>query len=327
MPSRIKLSTLKLIVILFPLGAGLFLTVLGVAKLNEANIVPTKQWTTPHGFLVFSSTQLQNVESHVYIDGINIKDDTAICETTFSFKLTNASSEEQILGFQLPYTADLQVPVEPGESSFCINGRKENDQVPVELADQRTILIEEKKISIVYARFVALHDVVDYSGNLHCASKGLTSKQGFSTYNLVFSISKSKPSAHKTVFDYCPKAYTYYGKDLTLLVAITVPPGCEVRRTQPSPSGEHVFVPIEEKFPLSPPSTRLVWYNLSEFGSMEYVHPASESLIVSFEYLAESELRNRLFFDSGLYMGLGVGLIFSGIHELFKVASEVSSHV
>ena len=325
MPSRIRLSTLKLLVILFPLGAGLFLTILGVAKLNEANIAPIKQWTTPHGFLVFSSTELQNVESHVYIDNINIKDDTALCEIPFSFKLTNASSEEQILGFQLPCTAELLDPVEPSESSFCINGTKENDVLPVELTDKRTILVEDEKISIVYARFVALQDVVDYSGNLHCVSTGFTSRQGFSTYNLVFSISKSKPSAHETVFDCCPKAYTYCGKDLTLLVAITVPQGCEVRRTQPSPSGEHVFAPREHVSGDS--STRLVWYNLPEFESMEFVHPASESLIVSMEYLVESELRNRLLFDSGLYMGLRVGLIFSGIHEVLKIASEVSSHV
>jgi hypothetical protein len=324
MSPRIRLSTLKFLVILFPLGAGLFLTVLGAAKLSEANIVPIKQWTTPYGFLVFSSTQLQSLESHVWIEGINIKDDTVICNIPFSFRLTNASSEEQILGFQLPCTADFLTSMEPGESSFSINGTIGDDLVRVELVDEKAVLIGEEKISIVYARFVALQNVVDYSGRLYCNSKGLTSRQGFSTYNMVFSISKSKPSAHESIFDYCPRAYTYYGKNLTLLVGMTVPQGCEVRQMQPSPSGEHVFAPMEHVS--GDFSTRLVWYNLSEFGSMEFPHPASESLTVSIESLAESELRNRLLFDSGLYMGLGVGLIFSGIHELLKVASEVSLH-
>jgi len=318
MPSRIRLSTLRLLVIFFPLGAGLFLTVSGVAKLNEANIIPLEQWTTPYGFLVFSSTQLQNVESHVWIENINIKDDAALFNIPFSFRLTNASSEEQILGFQLPCTAELLDTLEPSESSFIINGTKEDDLVPVEIVNKRTVLVEEERISIVYAKFAALQDIVYYSGHFYCTSKGFISRQGFSTYNLVFSISKSKPSTHETVFDYCPNAYTYYGKDLTLLVGLTVPQGCEIKRMQPSPSGEHV---------LGDSCTRLVWYNLTEFGSFEFPHPASESLIVSMENLVESELRNRLFFDSGLYMGLGVGLIFSGIHEVLKVASEVRSHV
>jgi hypothetical protein len=187
------------------------------------------------------------------------------------------------------------------------------------------IPIEEEKISIVYTRFAALQGVVDYSGYMRFASRGFMSKQGFSTYNLVLSISKSRASAHETVFDSCPNACTYYGKDLTLLVAVTVPQGCEVRRTQPSPSGEHVFVPEEHVPGYS--STRLIWYNLPEFGSMEYVHPASESLTVSIENVSESELRNRLLFDSGLYMGLGVGLIFSGIYEVLKFAPEVSAHI
>ena len=318
MPSRIRLSTLKFLVILFPLVAGIFLTISGVAKLNEANIIPVKQWTTPYGFLVFSSTQLQNVESHIWMENINIKEDTTLCNIPFSFKLTNASSEEQILGFQLPCTVELKNPFEPEKSGFVINGTKGNDLVAVEVSDQRTVFVEDEKISIVYAKFVALQDIVDYSGNLHCTSKGFTSKQGFSTYNLVFLISKSKPSAHQTIFDYFPNAYTYYGKELNLLVGVTVPQGCEVRRTQPYPSGEHV---------LKDSTTRLVWYNLPEFETMEFPHATSESLTVSMEYLAESELRNRLLFDSGLYMGLGVGLIFSGIHELLKVASETKSHV
>ena len=36
-----------------------------------------------------------------------------------------------------------------------------------------------------------------------------------------------------------------------------------------------------------------------------------------------SEQRDRLLYDSGLYMGLGVGLLFSGIHEALKVSGEL----
>ncbi|MDH5451460.1 MAG: hypothetical protein OEX77_11315 [Candidatus Bathyarchaeota archaeon] len=45
--------------------------------------------------------------------------------------------------------------------------------------------------------------------------------------------------------------------------------------------------------------------------------------MVEFEVNRLSEMRGRLLFDSGLYMGLGVGLFFSGIHEALKVVGEL----
>ncbi len=63
-------------------------------------------------------------------------------------------------------------------------------------------------------------------------------------------------------------------------------------------------------------------FRTSEYdaGSLGFI--VSELITVSFELRSETELRNRLLFDAGLYMGLGVSLIFGGIHEALKIAME-----
>jgi len=84
--SRVAFLILKLLVVLFPIGAGLFLTNLGVVKLNEAIIVPVRRLITPYGFLAFSSIQLQQSSLWVIIMGdqcLDIKNDNASALVVF----------------------------------------------------------------------------------------------------------------------------------------------------------------------------------------------------------------------------------------------------
>ena len=50
--------------------------------------------------------------------------------------------------------------------------------------------------------------------------------------------------------------------------------------------------------------------------------PTSDIVRVRFELMGESELQNRLLFESGLYLGLGIGLLISGLHEALKYVME-----
>jgi hypothetical protein len=56
-------STLRFIVIIFPILIGTILTGVGTLKLSEANLVPTEQWKTPYGLLVFSTVPLESLLS------------------------------------------------------------------------------------------------------------------------------------------------------------------------------------------------------------------------------------------------------------------------
>ncbi|MEM2112171.1 MAG: hypothetical protein QXX08_09920 [Candidatus Bathyarchaeia archaeon] len=57
----------------------------------------------------------------------------------------------------------------------------------------------------------------------------------------------------------------------------------------------------------------------------DWTIPTSDIIRIRFELLGESELRNRLHFDSGLYLGLDIGLVISGIHEALKFITEAKS--
>jgi hypothetical protein len=45
---------------------------------------------------------------------------------------------------------------------------------------------------------------------------------------------------------------------------------------------------------------------------------------MNFENNVEAELRDHLLFDSGLYMGLGVSLIFGGLFEAIKIGTDIA---
>jgi len=312
--SRVAFLILKLLVVLFPIGAGLFLTNLGVVKLNEATIVLFRQLSNPYGFLVFSSIQLQRVEWTFIIGDqfLDIKNDTASLLICFDFDLINASSGEQVIGFQLPGFGEFSAEPGVAELGFRIEGYNEQGKVSVEVTDEKAVLVEEVEICIVYAKFVALSNAFYYEGRVFFTWKGFTARDGYSTYSIIFPVAKSKETVHQAVYDYFPKAYAYYGDDLSLDIKIHLPEDCELRRVYPLPSGEAMP---------GVGGRRLYWHQL-EVEKAGAPHPNSELITVNFELRSESELRNRLFFDSGLYMGLGVSLVFGGIHEALRIATE-----
>jgi hypothetical protein len=105
---------------------------------------------------------------------------------------------------------------------------------------------------------------------------------------------------------------------------------CEVRRIYPLPSEEKVIGPPHIRDPSPLPGGRTIEcgpdqlkFRISEYdaGALNFI--VSELITVSFELRSETELRNRLLFDTGLYMDLGVSLVFGGIHEALKIAAEL----
>jgi hypothetical protein len=58
--------------------------------------------------------------------------------------------------------------------------------------------------------------------------------------------------------------------------------------------------------------------------------PSLDELVVYFELSSEVDQRNRYLYESGIYTGLGVSLLFSGVYEALKALEEskkAMSHV
>jgi len=311
------LSTgLKLFVILFPVGAGLYLTSFGVVKLSEVSIIPSKKTISPYGFLVFSSVPLKKVDTHIY-SSFSLKEDVMNCGIVFFLEFDDYLDGEQVIGFQFPCKVELDEPrISVG---LKLEGNDGQRRIPIEIKEAESNLVDESEwTSIVYARFIASQGVIHYEGNVNCKLRGLTFREDFSTYSISLPIAGSRLTIHNAVNNYCPEANSYIGCDLNLVIGLYLPEGCDLKRVQPLPDGEQLM-PGEG-------GRRIVWFDPSKSAlgfETGFPHPVSECITVTIEVRSKLELKNRLLFDSGLYMGLGVSLLFGGILEALKVAVEL----
>jgi len=136
-------------------------------------------------------------------------------------------------------------------------------------------------------------------------------REGFSSFSVTFPVSPSM--VHDVVRGLFPNVRVILGglPGSKVSLHLSLPEGFEVRRTFPLPTTEFVWPEREGRW--------FTWeLTVNPYGPLEM-----QSVIVSFDAREKIELRNRLFFDSGLYMGLGIGLIISGLHEALKYYMEI----
>jgi hypothetical protein len=109
--------------------------------------------------------------------------------------------------------------------------------------------------------------------------------------------------------------YTYYGSSFELTVGMEVPWDFEIKQGFP-PTG----VVMTE---MGGDARNMFWEPRIHASGKRVSGKSLQMIVVEFEVTRLSETRDRLLFDSGLYMGLGVGLVFSGIHEALKMGAEL----
>jgi len=296
----------RLIVVLFPLVAGSFLFSLGADKLSQAYF-QKEQWVAPNGVLVFSSMQAQVTWAHLALQRISVKNLTA-GEAWLDYDLLlqpGYAPGEHIGGFQVPYS------VRSGNFTVTINSGQGLSQATI--LDQGTILVEEPaRAAIVYAKFLIPAGTVSCHLFLYFTWEGLFVREGFSSYSLMIPFANANETVHSKVYECCPNAVALFD-NVPFMVAIGIPNDCEFKGSFPAPDIQEITT--------GKPQGNLVWYynNTATQWSM----PSSNQFRVDFEVPSDAELRNRLFFDSGLYMGLGISLVFSGVYEGLKSAEDL----
>jgi hypothetical protein len=306
--SVVRRSTLllRLIVVLFPLASGSFLFYLGADKLNQAYI-PEEQWTAPNGVLVFSSVQAQVSWAHLGLQSISVKNSTA-GEAWLDYDLVlqpGYAPGEHIGGFQVPYS------VESGDFTVTINSGQGDNQATI--LEQGAISIEEPaKATIVYGRFLIPAGTVSCHLFLCFTWEGLFAREGFSSYSLMIPFANANETIHSKVYECCPNAVALFD-DVHFMVEIGIPNDCEFKGSFPAPDTQEIAT--------GKPQGNLIWYYNNT--ATRWPMPSSNQFRVDFEVPSDAELRNRLFFDSGLYMGLGISLVFSGVYEGLKSVEEL----
>jgi hypothetical protein len=308
-------STLRFIVIIFPILIGTILTGVGTLKLSEANLVPTEQWKTPYGLLVFSTVPLESTAIHVEIimARANLEKSLVPTQLELNFDLANNdkfknAQEEIVIGFQFPFKiADYQ--------EFEIEQRDVKPLIPIE-KEAKIVEDEVGVTSLFYVRFKTLiGEWQRYHLLLVFDWEGPIRRESFSVFSIALPVTLGlEPLQIDYPYEQLPNIhYIYYADDLDMSVGMELPWEFEIKRSYP-PTGTVITE-------FGSDSLSMFWeprFSLEKRVSGKHL----QMIMVEFEVSRLSETRDRLLFDSGLYMGLGVGLLFSGIHEVLKVTGE-----
>ncbi len=172
---RVAFSTIKSIVIIFPILVGALLTGWGTTRLGEANLVPAEKWNAPHGLLVFSSEQLTWPYVHVGVSlsSGHVEGNLVPTEVEFSFSWDWGHPEypipkEVTVGVQFPFRV-------VNYRNFEIVDKEDYQVIPS--IDKKVIVTEEEGVpsSIFYIRFNPRqeHDWQHYSLNIFLIGRGL----------------------------------------------------------------------------------------------------------------------------------------------------------
>ena len=316
-PKSLSLA-LKSAVVLFPLIAGASLTILGGARLYEANTVQVDRWTSPYGLLAFCSTQLEQIRITLKPDLRNsdLLQGKASCTVFVDFTMPSGdpktfTEEEIYVGVQIPFkVVNLQF------QEFQKEWAGETTELSPKAVDL-SIVEKGTTNSVFYVQFtrrdfekhhVHFTLIFDWEGVIH--------REDFSTYSLTFPVAIWVGPEFANPYMQNPNArFTYFADDLRLSLEVAYPYDFEIKHSYPQMDIMRTDVGQD---------ARSIYLDL-DAHKLVYAPKATQIISIAFEVKSQSEARSRLIFDSGLYMGLGVALVFSGIHEAVRALAGLRS--
>jgi len=309
-------SALKSIAIIFPIVMGSVLTGMGAVRLSEANLVPAEPWSTPYGLLVFSSVPLESTAMHVGISMARASPESnrVVTQLELNFDLgrhenfTKASAEV-VVGVQFPFRIAEYQEFELGQRDVQLLTPLESD-----------VIIVEDAVGVTSVFFVRFETVVAewqyYRLLLVFEWEGPIRRESFSVFSIALPVTLGLEPWHIDYpYERVPNMnYTYYADTLGLSVSMEFPWDFEIRQSYP-PTGTVITE-------WGGDALNIYWEPRISTGGKPVSGKHLQLILVEFEVSRLSETRDRLLFDSGLYMGLGIGLLFSGIHEALKLMGE-----
>lgn len=324
-------SFLKIFIIVFPIALGVGLTGLGVFRLVQSSEKPMSRPLSPYGILAFCSEKCDSFGLSIWVGGFDLKGNLAGGFFATHFELPDSvesnSSHEVIFGLQIPYQVEIRQDSEQGERVYVgAIDPTTSEPMTVEVLEKETAFSQVDRTSIFYVRFMTIPDIRAYDVNVLFDWKDLVNRQSFALYEILVPFSSSMKNI-VVIARYFPNVYPLNGSSLNL--SIELPEDCEIRDTIPLPDKEELSSQSNPSNPeVLQPHRYLSWqFPPNRVLKEEETWPTSDIVRVRFELLGESELRNRLIFESGLYLGLGIGLLISGIHEAIKFATEAKKSI
>ena len=315
--------SLKSIVAIFPILTGALLTGLGAARLREANIVPAEKWEAPYGLLVFSSERLDAAYIHV---GANLglyplEGNMVPAEVEFSFSWDWCGAYDPGIALPVEVVVGVQFPFKIVNDEDFELALKDSEQT-IHVLDKKVVVTDGEgglASSVFCVRFNPLQkrEWQHYSLSIRFDWEGCIRRGGFSTFTIALPITLGlEPGYGFYPYEHVANVdYVYFADRLEYTVGMEFPSELEIKQS---------FPPTDTIVTEWGGDAMVVFWEPQISASQKRV--ASKSLqmvMVEFEATKLSETHDRLLFDSGLYIGIGVGLLIGGIHEALKLTGEM----
>jgi hypothetical protein len=304
MPARLSRRSLQAAMVYFPLVVGVVFTALGAMYSLEVSQVHQAVTLPYYGVLPFASRDFEADELTFEVTSISLEEGYVDC--MLEGQVAVQGEGEIMFGLQVPHRV---------ESAFfkVIGLDDEKSQEIYYTGDAVIEWMPEEDASVMYYEFKPESKHPMFTVMVSFRWFGAVSRIGYTSYELAVPFSNSDSEAALAVR---PDACWLGGEPLVSL-RVDLPVDCRVVESIPQPVGESIY--WRE---WAPGHRSLILESNVRFG-MPQGYPLLQSFRVVFELPGLRERYDRLVFDSGLFLGVGVQFLLAGIYDAVKMREKV----
>lgn len=300
MASHVPRRTLvRVAVVYFPLIIGLIFTGVGVSDFLELSRGSQAASLPYYGILPFAMGEISAERLTFTVESVSLEGGYADCTLDAE---VSANVEGDV-------TFGLQVPNRVEFAEFKVQGF-DDEKAEVYYTGQASIeSVQGEGISILSYTFKPVSKNPQLRLMIHFRWLGVVEKVSYTSYGLLVPFSTSDSAALAAAR---PGAVVLGGAPFVSLL-VELPLDSRVTETVPQPVGETIYWRDESLGHRS-----LVMEARVPFGSPQG-YSQLQSFRVGFEVPSLRQRYDRLVFDSGLFLGVGVQFLIAGLYDAIKL--------
>ena len=298
-----KLTLVKFTVIYLPIIAGLIFTVTGITYYLDSSRTYPSQKLPKFGIINLASQEFSPTDMmRVTIHQISAQENNV----DVSVQLSLEAKEKEVKTFA------LQVPhrVENTYAKIAYTDAEKTSTF-YDAGDAKVEWKPESDVSIISYEFLPQSRNPWYSVEIGFRWFDVVTRTGFSSYEFMVPFSRTNEIAVDA-----SSGLTSIREKATVMLTVYLPAGTRLIDSIPQPSEEVIDWQDSDVGYRS-----LVFLDEVDFG-MTPGWPNLPSFRVAFEVPELSERYNRLVFDSGLFLGIGIQFLLAGIFDAIKLRNN-----
>ena len=267
-----------------------------------------------YGLLPFASFDFNPTRLEVQLYYLSVKEGFVDVIIDMDYSLTGPTWKEQIIGFQIPH----EIQIDKRSYVKVLGHNTDGSDTVIEIRSDMKISARNDT-TVIYFNFTAPPEIRDQRIIVGFRWMDVIDKRDFYSYDVVcpFQISQIP----NVVEEQLPEVGIYpMGSDgLAITLGIAMPSGSNMKSSIPPPDKEEIkWLSIlgdtkQYRF--------VTFRQIIPFGRLAE-SPELDCYRVTMELTEEKERYEKLLFNSGLFLGLGVSLMLSGIYEAIKYEKD-----